>query len=149
MLHTISWQEYLTAVIILTAGYYTYVALRFKLIKFNKAAAGGLPPVVSAAVIGSIKPDEGTPTADLIFSVSTPDDVSETTIPKGVADDFLAEAQTLADAAENKLEFLTLLEILVTKYEQDQLTLHELYPQLVTSFTVGTNEWPQTQKLSA
>jgi len=142
----LSWQQYVTAVILIAAAWYAYVALRFNLVKFNKStAACPMPAAASSRVIGAIKPDEGTAVQgdELVFSISTPDDVSEATIPKGPADDFLAEAQTLADAADSKCEFLSLLKILIMRYENDHLDLSSLYPNsFYHSQLVPTNGQP-------
>jgi hypothetical protein len=152
MLHSISWQQYLTALTLVTACWYVYVALRYKLINFKTASPQNpLPLVAMAPVIGAVKPGEGEAVQpeELIFSISTPDDISDSTIPRGPADEFLDEAQTLADAAETKCEFLSLLEILVLKYEHDQLDFAALYNQLVLPYSINPDEWPLTQQLSA
>lgn len=146
MLNHISWQQYLTAVFTLTLAWYAYVAFKFKLLKFSSARPPSIVPAVAGPVIGSIQPDEGEAQSgeELSFASSTPDDISDATIPKGPADDFLAEAQTLADAAETKVEFLSLLEILVMKYEHDELPFASLFNQIILPFTVATDEWPLT-----
>jgi hypothetical protein len=148
MLNHISWQQYFTAVLILTIGWYAYVALKFKLLKFSSATPPSVVPAVAGPVIGQILPDEGEAQApeELSFGSSTPDSISDSTVPKGPADDFIAEAQTLADVAETKLEFLSLLEILVMKYEPDELNFDSLFNQIILPFTVAPDEWPQTQK---
>ncbi|MDB5004425.1 MAG: hypothetical protein JWQ34_2650 [Mucilaginibacter sp.] len=144
MLHAISWQQYMTAVLLLTAAWYTYVGLTYYRPELRnllpKKAADTMPLVALApmrAVIGGIQPDAGTASADpdeLIFSPGEPDDISEATLPKGPSDDLLAEAITLAGASGTKADFLSLLQVLLDKYEiyRDEISLPAFTAELLT-----------------
>ncbi|MBK0379291.1 hypothetical protein [Mucilaginibacter segetis] len=143
MLNHISWPQYSTAILVLTAAWYAYVALRFNLFKLKTATPDSLPAVATAPVIGSVREEPGMqalPAEELVFGSSAPDNISDQT---GPADNFLTEAQTLADATANKTDFLALLELLVCKYEHDELNFQALYPQLRLVFDVTAGEWPQ------
>ena len=116
-------------------------------------------PVVAnkmTAVMGQISPDADTGTVDaeeLIFRNSTPDDISDQTMPKGPADDLLAEAETLITAYgdnDDKSGFISLLKILVSKYEvfADEISLPAVInslkqlAQTKLPFHVDDTEWP-------
>lgn len=166
MLNAISWQQYLTALITLSAAWYIYVGLRYyrselaARLKINLPVQSVTPPVAGkmAVVMGTAKPDEGTglyPAEELMFSAIASDDISEQTLPKGPSDDLLDEAKALVNAyADNndKSEFLSLFKLLIDKYEifSDQISL----PAVICSlsefaasqlpFQVKESEWPLT-----
>ncbi|MFD2872012.1 hypothetical protein ACFS5N_06000 [Mucilaginibacter ximonensis] len=138
MLHTISWQQYITAVLLLTAAWYAYVGLKYYLPELRAwlriRTTDTMPPVAVApmhAVIGGIQADQDNQSHDaeeLQFGSAEPDDISEATLPKGPSDDLLAEATTLVNAfAESgtKTDFLSLLQVLLDKYEiyRDEISL--------------------------
>jgi hypothetical protein len=160
MLNSISWQQYVVAVILITAAWYAYVGLRYyqpeisALLKF-KPKTHSVIPEVAHSVMGSAQPEVGTSLNDpeeLIFSMATSDDISEATLPKGPADDLLAEAESLISAFEesdDKKGFLSLLKILISKYEifADEISLPQVIDALKTKklpFTITANEWPLT-----
>lgn len=166
MLNAISWQQYSTAVILLTAAWYAYVGLRYyqpeitTFLKINPKPQSTVPPVANqmTVVMGEAKPDADTGLFDpdeLIFSNSQPDDISDQTLPKGPSDDLLAEAAVLMDAYgdnNDKTEFLSLFKLLLDKYEvfADEISLPTLINQLNTyaadklPFQIQAEEWPQT-----
>lgn len=137
MLHTISWQQYITAVLLVTAAWYTYVGLRYykrELQALFHPKAEPSPLVAAApihAVMGGIQPGSGTETInaeELIFGPGQPDDISDATLTKGPMDDLLAEAETLISAFTEtgaKADFLSLLQILLDRYElyRDEISL--------------------------
>jgi hypothetical protein len=164
MLNTISWQQYLTAIFLLSAAWYAYIGLRF----YRPAIAARLglkspnttltPPVQGklSTVMGKIKPDEGTILADageLTFGAAASDDVSDETLPPGPGDELLAEAKVLVDAfgsQDDKAEFLSLLRLLVDKYQivHDEISLPAVMSDLSAyaaerlSFQPEPSEWP-------
>lgn len=165
MLSNISWQQYLTAIILISICWYAYVGLRYyqpEISLFFKIKPKGdaiMPSIAStphSPVIGQIKPDTGTSLEnpdELIFSTSSTDDIGDQTIPKGSSDDLLAEAETLVNAfseSEDKVGFLSLFRVLVDKYQaySDEIAL----PQIVTKvrnyaseklpFIIRADEWP-------
>lgn len=157
MLYFISWQQYVVAILLITAAWYAYVGLKYYqpelrgLLRLK--TAGTLPPVAAAplhAVIGGIRSDTASAKPDeLIFSTAGPDDISDATLPKGPADDLLAEAILLAGAAATKADFLSLLQVLLDKYElyRDEISLPALSAQLLQlplSFTTQELDlqWP-------
>ena len=158
MLNTISWQQYIAAVLLLTAAWYAYVGLRYYQPEISaflkiKPKADSIMPGVAHAVMGPAQPEAGTSLNDpkeLIFSVAADDDISDQTLPKGPADDLLAEAETLINAFEesdDKNGFLSLLNILISKYEvfADEISLPQLISKLSKHklpFTVAADEWP-------
>ena len=119
-----------------------------------------MPPVSNqmTVVMGEAKPEADTGLFDpkeLVFCNSQPDDISDQTLPKGPADDLLAEAMVLVNAyADNndKAGFLSLFELLLDKYEvfADEISL----PAIITSlnsfaadklpFKIQAAEWPLT-----
>lgn len=164
MLNAVTWQQYITAILICCAVWYAFIGLRFfqpelqAFLKIKPKDNSVTPPVAgrTAAVMGHINPDSDTgiyESEQLIFGNSTPDDISDQTLPKGPADDLLSEAQTLITAYEendDKPSFLSLLKILLNKYEvfADEISL----PVVITSlkqfaqtklpFRVSDTEWP-------
>jgi hypothetical protein len=141
MLQTISWQQYITAVILLTAAWYAWVGFKYyqpelrALLRIGKTKS--MPPVAALpmrAVMGGIQSDtESANGEELVFSHANPDDISDATLPKGPSDDLLAEATTLASAAGTKADFLSLLQVLLDKYEiyRDEISLTTFSSQLL------------------
>lgn len=166
MLNAISWQQYITAVLLLTAAWYAYVGLRYyqpEITAFLKIKSKGqlaVPPVANqmTVVMGEAKPEADTGLfnpEELIFSNSEPDDISDQTLPKGPADDLLAEAMVLVDAYgenDNKTEFLSLFKLLLDKYEvfADEISLPAIIQSLNAfaanklPFKIQAAEWPLT-----
>lgn len=164
MLNQISWQQYIVAVIVLTAAWYACVGLRYfqpeisAFLKIQPKPDSALPEVATTySVMGSARPESGTGLSEpeeLIFSAGTEDDISDQTLHKGPADDLLAEAETLVTAfADNndKKSFLSLLKVLISKYEvfADEISLPQLISALKTTayklpFQIRATEWPQT-----
>lgn len=166
MLNAISWQQYITAILLLTAAWYAYVGLRYyqpelsALLKIKPAVKTVVPQVATSmtVVMGEAKSDADTGVYDpdeLIFSSSQPDDISDQTLPKGPADDLLAEAIILIDAYgdnEDKTGFLSLFKLLLDKYEvfADEISLPAIIKQLniyadnKLPFQIQAEEWPQT-----
>lgn len=166
MLNSISWQQYSTAILLITAAWYAYVGLRYyqpELSTFLKIKSTRRPVVPSVAsqmtvVMGEVRPEADTGLfnpEELLFSNSQPDDISDQTLPKGPSDDLLAEAQVLVNAySENndKEEFLSLFKLLLDKYEvfADEISLPVLIKQLnkyaaeKLPFEIQAEEWPQT-----
>jgi len=166
MLNTISWQQYITAVILIAAAWYAYVGLRYyrpelqAILKIKTVKTTAVPPVANKLtdVMGASKPDADTGLYDpdeLLFSNSSVDDISDQTLPKGPADDLLAESMVLVDAySENndKAEFLSLFKFLLNKYEvfADEISLPAIIKSLSDyainklPFQIEAAEWPLT-----
>jgi hypothetical protein len=166
MLNAISWQQYITAIILLTAAWYAYVGLRYyqpelsAFLKIRSKLQSTVPPVANqlTVVMGETKPEADTGLfnpEELIFSNSQPDDIGDQTLPKGPADDLLAEAQALVSAYvenDNKTEFLALFKLLIDKYEvfADEISLPAIIKSLNAfaadklPFEIQAAEWPQT-----
>jgi hypothetical protein len=166
MLNTISWQQYITAVILLSAAWYAYVGLRYyqvelsAFLKIKPTANSSVPSVANqmTVVMGEAKPEADTglySPEELIFSGAQPDDISDQTLPKGPGDDLIAEAIVLVDAyADNgdKTEFLSLFKLLLDKYEvfADEISLPATIKQLNSyavdklPFKIEAEEWPLT-----
>ena len=163
MLNHISWQQYITAVILISLAWYAYIVLRYyrpelaKLLKFKPNDPSPLPPVANqmTVVMGEAKPEADTgiyESQELIFSAAQPDDISDQTLPKGPSDDLLAEAQVLVSAYsdnDDKAGFLSLFKLLLDKYEvfADEISLPQIINALSTSklpFSIQADEWPQT-----
>jgi hypothetical protein len=166
MLNAISWQQYLTVIISLSAAWYTYVGLRYyrtelaAWLKIRPEAQSVVPPVAGklSVVMGAVKPDTDTglyPPEELLFSGNETDEVSDQTLPKGPADELLDEAKILVDAYQDnddKDEFLSLFKLLLQKYEflQDEISLpaiiHSLHDFAADRlpFALKENEWPLT-----
>ncbi len=166
MLNAISWQQYLTAVLVFSAAWYTYVGLRYyrtelaAKLKLQSAVRLVIPPVANqfSVVMGDVKPDADTgtyPAEELLFSGAVTDDVSDQTIPAGPADELIAEAKILVDAYgdnNNKSEFLTLYKVLLNKYEMfaDEISLPAVSRSLSEfaaarlPFRLKETEWPLT-----
>ncbi|WDF81179.1 hypothetical protein PQ469_14300 [Mucilaginibacter sp. KACC 22773] len=166
MLNAISWQQYLTAILLLSMAWYAYVALRYyrkelaAWLKIRPAIQTAVPPVANKlnVVMGAAKPDADTglyPAEELVFAAPEPDDISDQTLPKGPADDLLEEAKVLVDAYsenDNKTEFLSLFKLLLDKYEvfADEISLPAVINSLQAfagsklPFKIQANEWPLT-----
>jgi hypothetical protein len=164
MLNSISWPQYIVAVLLLTAAWYAYVGLRYfgpeisAFLKIKPKQDSNLPEVATAhSVMGAIRPEVGTSLNDpdeLIFSIASDDEVADQTLPQGPADELLAEAETLITAfteSDDKPGFLSLLRVLISKYEvfADEISLPQVISALQTAanklpFTIKANEWPQT-----
>jgi len=155
MLNTISWQQYRTALVLLTAAWYVYVGLRYyqpelsAFLKIKSKPQSAVPPVANqmTVVMGEAKPEPDTGLFDpkeLIFGNSAPDDISDQTLPKGPADDLLAEVNVLASACSDKTEFLSLFKVLLDKYEvfADEISLPGIIKSLKLPFEVEDHEWP-------
>jgi len=166
MLNAISWQQYLTAVLLLSAAWYSYVGLRYyrtelaSRLKIKPNIQSAVPPLATklSVVMGEAKPETDTgifPAEELIFSGSEPDDVSDQTLPAGPADELLAEAKVLVAAYSdnnNKTEFLSLFKLLLDKYEvfRDEISLPAVTRALSEfagnrlPFPLKETEWPLT-----
>jgi hypothetical protein len=166
MLNSISWQQYFTAIIALSVAWYLFVGLRFyqpevqAFFKIKPQIQTVTPPLASipSVVLGKINPDVDTDiyNADqLTFSDSTSDDISDQTLPKGPADDLLAEAETLIMAYQDnndKTGFLSLLKVLFSKYEvfaeeislSNVITILKKSAKSKLSFALTDAEWPLT-----
>jgi len=166
MLNAISWQEYITAVLLLTVAWYAYVGLRYYrpelavLLKIKPAVESTVPTVANklTVVMGEVKPEADTGLyhpEELLFSSHEPDDISDQTLPKGPADDLLEEAMVLVDAYgenDNKTEFLSLFKLLLDKYEvfADEISLPAIIKSLndfaadKLPFKIQAAEWPIT-----
>lgn len=166
MLNAISWQQYITAVILFSAAWYAYVGLRYykpelsAFLKIKNAARSTVPPVANqmTVVMGVAKPDADTGLynpEELIFSTSQSDDISDQTLPNGPADDLLAEAMVLVNAYgdnNDKTEFLSLFRLLLDKYEifADEISLPAIIKSLndfatnKLPFKIQAEEWPLT-----
>lgn len=155
MLNNISWQQYMTAVILITAAWYAYVGLRYyrpeisAFLKIKPALRSTVPPVANqmTVVMGEAKPEADTGLFDpeeLVFSTSSPDEISDQTLPKGPSDELLAEAKVLASACPDKTEFLSLFKLLLGKYEiyADEISLPGVIKSLQLPFEVADHEWP-------
>jgi hypothetical protein len=153
MLNSISWQQYLTAITLLTIAWYAFVLLRYyrpELTARFQTKNKSLPLIASAPILGSIKTDQTTVNSEeLIFSSGEPDDISDHSLPPGPSDELLAETRTLVQAfrdTPNKTEFLSLLELLLSKYEpyEDEIDL-KVIRSLATQlpFNIEEHEWPQ------
>jgi hypothetical protein len=153
MFNSISWQSYWTNVILISAGWYAYVLLRHyrpELMKRFKPKAEPLPLVSSAPVMGSIRTDQATlDPEELHFGSNQPDDISDHSLPPGPAGELFNEAQTLIQAfreTPNKIEFLSLLELLLSKYEpyKDEIDLKVIRPLAAQlPFNIEDQEWPE------
>jgi hypothetical protein len=164
MLNTISWQQYTTAVLLLAIAWYAYVGLRFyqtelqALLKIKPKDSTVTPPVANqmTVVMGEAKPEADTglyEPEELIFGNAASDDISDQTLPKGPADELLAEAKVLVSAYaenDNKTEFLSLFKLLLDKYEvfADEISLPAIINSLKTfasgklPFNIQADEWP-------
>jgi hypothetical protein len=153
MLNSISWQQYLTALSLLTIAWYAFVLLRYyrpELVGRFQTKTDPLPLVTSAPILGGIKTDHDTLNADeLYFGSASPDDISDSSLPAGPTDELLAETQTLVQAfidTPNKTEFLSLLGLLLSKYEpyEDEVDLKVIRPLAAQlPFTIEEHEWPK------
>jgi hypothetical protein len=166
MLNAISWQEYLTAILVLSAAWYSYVGLRYyrnelnALLRLRPSVQSAVPAVANklTVVMGSAKPDADTGlygADELLFSASEPDDISDQTLPKGPSDELLEEAKVLVTAYgdnDNKTEFLSLFKLLLDKYEvfREEISLPAVIRSLSEfaatrlPFRLKETEWPLT-----
>jgi hypothetical protein len=166
MINAISWQQYITAVILLTAAWYAYVGLRYyqpeisAFLKIKTTQASTVPAVANqmTVVMGEAKSEADTGLFDpkeLIFCNSQPDEISDQTLPKGPADDLLEEAMVLVNAYgdnNDKTEFLSLFKLLLDKYEvfADEISLPAIIATLNVfaadklPFKIQAAEWPLT-----
>ncbi|OCX54324.1 hypothetical protein BEL04_08680 [Mucilaginibacter sp. PPCGB 2223] len=164
MLNSISWLQYIAAVILLTTSWYAYIGLRYfqpelsRFLRIKPKSSGALPEVATAQPVMAVaRPEPGTNLAEpdeLVFSISAADGISDQTLPQGPADDLLAEAETLISAFtdnNDKPGFLSLLRVLISKYEvfADEISLPQLIsalqlPAKKLPFIIQANEWPQT-----
>jgi hypothetical protein len=165
MLDTISWQQYVTAVCLLTAAWYIYVGLTHyqnelaAFFKIKPAIKNQLPPVeskTSISVMGLAQAQTGTGLFnpdELIIGQGEPDDITDATLPKGPADNLLAEAELLVTAFEtsnDKSGFLSLLNLLIEKYDifHDEISLPAVIANVQAfaanklSFQIPASEWP-------
>jgi hypothetical protein len=164
MLNAISWQQYITALVLLSIGWYAYIGVRYYRpelagwLRIRQTAQGPVPPVANqlTVVMGAVKPETDTgiyPAEEMIFSGSAPDDISDQTLPKGPSDDLLEEAKVLVEAYsdnDNKTEFLSLFKLLLDKYEvfRDEISLPVVTRSLAEfaatrlPFRIGETEWP-------
>ena len=142
MLSSISWQQYLAAIVILTVSYYGYVILRYyqkeisSLFNRKQNTATFFPNAQAAPanVMGAAKLDNGvslSKSEELYFSDATPDEVEpvSTTEPSvsnneviySPSQELVVEAGNLIAAfqeIDNKPEFITLLRILIDSYKR-------------------------------
>jgi hypothetical protein len=166
MLNAISWQQYLTAVIALSAAWYVSIGLRYyrpevaAWLKIRQPEKNVVPPVAGrlSVVLGAAKSDTDTGLygpEELLFSGNQTDEVSDQTLPKGPADELLDEGKILVDAYQDnddKDEFLSLFKLLLQKYEflQDEISLpaiiHSLHDFAADRlpFAMKENDWPLT-----
>jgi hypothetical protein len=166
MLNSISWQQYVASVLLSTLAWYIYVGLRYyqpeisRYLKIKPKPQSALPEVASAPadLMAPALPEPGTGqqnAEELIFTMTTDDDISDQTLPKGPSDDLLAEAETLIDAfsdSDDKKGFLKLFRLLIGKYDvfADEISLPSAIAQLQSyaagklSFPITASEWPQT-----
>jgi len=164
MLNDISWQQYLTAIFLISLFWYAYVGLRYYRpeiagwLKIRPSVRNALPPVANklTIVMGAAKPETDTglyPAEDLIFSSGEPDDISDQTLPKGPSDDLLEEAMVLVTAFgdnDDKAGFLSLFRSLLDKYEvfSDEISLPAVIRPLREfadqrlPFRLKETEWP-------
>jgi hypothetical protein len=165
MFNSISWQQYVTAVLLLTIAWYVYVGLRYyqpelsRYLRIKPKPSSPLPEVATAptSLMAAARPEPGTGqqnAEELIFSIATDDDISDQTLPKGPSDELLAEAETLINAfsdSDDKNNFLKLLRILISKYDifADEISLPSAISSLQTyaagklTFPITAAEWPQ------
>ncbi|MCQ6957301.1 hypothetical protein [Mucilaginibacter aquariorum] len=164
MLNAISWQQYVTAVLLFSLAWYACVGLRYYRTRLpgllRTRTKNELPEVASAApsVMGLAKPETGTSLYDpevFIFNAASPDDISGQTLPKGPSDDLLEEAKMLVDAFrdnDNKTEFIALFKLLLNQYEvfRDEISLPTVIRPLREfadshlPFRLQETEWPLT-----
>jgi len=165
MLNSISWQQYVVAVLLMTLAWYAYVGLRYyqpeisRALRIKPKPTSALPEVASdpADLLAPSRPEPGTGqqnAEELIFSISSPDDISDQTLPKGPSDDLLADGQSLINAFtenDDKADFLNLLGLLVKRYDvfADEISLLSFIASLKASanklpFSITAEEWPQS-----
>jgi len=166
MLNAISWQQYLTTVLLLNLAWYGYILFRYyrrelsAWLKIKPMVQTFLPAVAhkQTDVMGEARPEADTGLyhpEELLFAGADPDDISDQTLPKGPADDLLAEAMVLVEAYggnDNKSEFLSLFKLLLDKYEvfADEISLPALiksvsaFASTQLPFEIRADEWPLT-----
>lgn len=125
MFTSISWQQYVVAVFIITVAYYGYVLLRYyrpEIQQFFQKKKTGIvshTPISPTAVLGTAQPDPGltiTDSQELMFAAS--DNPDEGINPYEQA--LEQETTDLAEAflqIDDKPQFLSLLSVLIKKYQ--------------------------------
>lgn len=134
MLSSISWQQYLAAIVILTLFYYLYILLRYyqkeighllnRQQKQSNIFSGVASPI---QVMGAAKLDNGVSisnTGDLQFGETSPDEIKSPAVSASdPSQELVMEAANLIEAfkdIDNKPEFLSLLKILIGSYQRFQ-----------------------------
>lgn len=165
MLNSISWQQYVTAVFLMTLAWYAYVGLRYYwpeislALRIKPKPQNAFPEVASApdTLMAAARPEPGMGqqnAEELIFSIATDDEISDQTLPKGPSDDLLAEAKILINAfsgSDDKNQFLKLLRTLISRYDvfADEISLPGAiaslkgYAASKLPFPITSAEWPQ------
>lgn len=171
MLSSISWHQYLSAVVIIFICYYVYVVLRYyqkeiSILSKRKSQTGNVFPAVHSPVIsvmGLPKPENGVTigdTEDLPFTDVLPDNPNEvvcgsahtTSIQSVPSSELVLEVSNLIEAfkdVDNKQEFISLVGILVGSYKrfQEQIDLPEALSRVVEiskdklKFTVALSDF--------
>jgi hypothetical protein len=148
MLSSISWQQYLAAVVTITVSYYLYIGFRYYQQDithlFNRKQKPfedyvGIPPAIYS-VMGEAKPDRGISISDaqeLIFASASPDEAenltSKSTALENSGDSLIEPGMELVEEAgslmeafkdnDNKPEFLALLKILIGSYKRVEIDI--------------------------
>ena len=158
MLSFVTWQAYFAAIIFLSICWYAYVAIRyyrsviFGLFGWQTGSSLVQPPVEGTPVMGPVKAEFQETILDpedFFSGDSVPDDISDQTIPAGPEDELINETQLLVTAfaeSGNKQEFLSLLALLLDKYEpyRDEIDLRVIRPLAAQlPFTIENKEWPK------
>lgn len=144
MLSSISWQEFLAALIIITLVYYLYIGLRYYQKELwaiaNRKQVAGLnqseTPPTSYQVMGTAKPDHGVSVSDADHLQFAIDDEPETvenevhavanTPEREPTEALLNDVTHLVNAfkeIDDKAEFLSLLRIQYGSYHSDSDTI--------------------------
>lgn len=137
MLSSISWQQYLAAIVLISVSYYLYVILRYyqsEISSLFKPGKNSNPfPGIAASniqVMGAAKLENGvsiSDTQELQFDEPTPDEIDSHNEDVSIVDihnpslELVAEAGNLIEAfkdIDNKVEFLSLLQILISSYKR-------------------------------
>jgi hypothetical protein len=161
MFNSISWQQYVLAVLLLLFLYYGYVLLRFFRQEISCLMSGKEKQVApdsnaaSLVIMGPARPDTGTATFqanELMFA--EPDDVPEQ-LTQSAQEELLSESITLMAAfqdAKGKAEFLELFFLLFYKYRpfKNEIKLEESLLQIrdqaadLLPFKISASEWPHS-----